>query len=170
MADPREYTFDEKQAIVDHVCTELANKRTQTKVLREDEGMPVPSTFFAWLASSEVWQSQVARAREAGIEAHIEDMIDIADNATDDVYIDEQGKPRLDGVSTQRAKVMIYAREKAAQLLAPRRFGQKLDVTSDGKALPAPQVNTLVVASDKVDSLIALAASRKAEALRLLDD
>lgn len=172
------YSHAEKEAIVDHVCEQLINKRFVTSILREDEGMPGAATFTSWLAESEVFQSKVARAREAGVEAHLEDMISIADEASDDAEVayDKNGKAyvRMDGVSVARAKLMIYAREKAAQMLAPRRFGQKLDVTSDGKALPAPTQNTLVVADNRVQSLIAIAAHNKAqaeaEATRLLED
>ena len=172
------YSHDEKQRIITHVCNELANKRFVTSILREDEGMPDAATFSRWLAESEVFCSEVAHAREAGVTAHLEDIIGIADSATDDVEVryDKNGKPYayVDGVTTQRAKVMIYAREKAAQMLAPRRFGQKLDVTSGGEKLPAPTANTLVIADNRVQSLIAIAAHNKAqadaEAQRLLED
>lgn len=172
------YSHDEKTRIVKHVCNELANKRFVTSILKQDEGMPDAATFMRWLAESEVFREDVARAREAGVEAHLEDIIGIADSANDDVEVryDKNGKPYayIDGVTPQRAKVMIYAREKAAQMLAPRRFGQKLDVTSDGKALPAPTTNVAVIADNRVQSLIAIAAHNKAqadaEAQRLLED
>lgn len=178
MGRPPEYSHADKERVIDHICDELVNKRFVSSILREDEGMPPPSRFAQWLAESEVFREKVARAREAGVEAHLEDMIAIADDASDDVEVryDSKGKPYayVNGVTTQRAKVMIYAREKAAQMLAPRRFGQKLDVTSDGKALPAPQANTLVIADNRVQSLIALAAHNKAEAeaaaTKLLED
>ena len=175
---PVTYTQEDRDRIAEHICNELANKRFISSILREDEGMPSPAQWARWLAEdtpdAEVLREKVARAREAGVEAHLEDMIAIADDATGDAEVayDAQGKAyvKMDGDNVQRAKTRIYAREKMAQMLTPRRFGQKLDVTSDGKALPAPQVNVTQLADNRVQTLIALAAQRKAAKQKLLDD
>ena len=176
------YSEDQRERIVDHVCAEITKKRFVSSILAEDEGMPSSPTFYGWLGENEEWSNKVARAREFGMEAHVEDMIAIADNATDDVYIeyDKNDNPvaKIDGSAIQRAKVQIYAREKAAQMLSPKRFGAKLDLTSGGKELPAPVNNTLIQ-DNRVQSLLAIAADRKArgeipsledEKRKLLDD
>lgn len=96
------------------------------------------------------------RARELGFERIIgEELIDIADNREDDS-------------DPQSRRVRIWAREKAAAMLHPRRFGNTIDVTSGGKPLPAPQSVTLV--DNRIQSVLMLVQQRKEadEATRLL--
>ncbi|MFL6728104.1 MAG: hypothetical protein ACJ8FS_16555 [Sphingomicrobium sp.] len=137
------FSQSDKERIVDHVCDQIASyKRSLFRVLAEDDAMCGYSTFQRWMAESESFERQVARAREAALEALIDEMVDISKD------------PSLDH-NTKR--VQLIAIEKSAQMLAPRRFGQKLDVTSDGKALPAP----IAIRSDRIEALLALAAQRK---------
>lgn len=172
--DPRSYTDDEKEGIVDHVCNEIAKKRSLYRILEEDEGMPSYAEFMRWRSESEELRELLTRAREDALEAVIEEIIDISDDATGDLTLgyDSKGKPypKIDGDSVQRAKLRVYAREKAAAMLAPRRFNtQRMDVTSDGKALPAPQ---LTLVENRVASIIMLARQRadeKAELSSILD-
>jgi hypothetical protein len=155
------YDEAERRRITEYVCSQVAEKRPLYKVFAEDgerEKLCSLAQFNRWLVNfpDEV-RDKVAQARELAFEAHIEEMIEIAD--------DKQSDP-----DPSSRKVRIYAREKAAAMIAPRRFGQKLDVTSDGKALPAPQTNVTMVSDNRVQTLIALAAQRKEEKAKLLDD
>jgi hypothetical protein len=157
-----EYTPEQRQRILDHVCDEIAKKRPLYKVLAEDEGMPSYSRFMAWRAESREVQDRIAQAREDALEAIVEEIIEISDESNHDPYIahDAHGKPyaKIDGDCIQRAKLRVYAREKAAALLAPRRFGQKVDVTSDGKALAPAQVT---LNDNRVQSLLMLVQQRR---------
>lgn len=157
------YDEAERKRITDYVCEQIVNRRPMYKVFQEDREkakLCAFSTFNGWLVAfpGEVME-KVARAREAAATSYVEDIVQIADGKDDEPSADPNMR-----------KVRIYAREKAAAMIAPRRFGQKLDVTSDGKALPAPQTNVTVLNDNRVQTLIALAAQRKEEKAKLLDD
>lgn len=172
----REYSAEERERIIAHICNELMQKRSLTNILSQDAGMPCYAQFAKWQRESETIAEAITHAREAALEAIIEEIIEISDDASGDLTLgyDAKGKPypKIDGDNVQRAKLKVYAREKVAALLAPRRFGtQRMDVTSDGKALPAAQNVTLV--EQRVASILAVVQERQLaqrEALKMLEE
>jgi len=136
------YSEEERERIVDHVCVELTNKRPVYKILAEDEGLCSAYTFAVWQGKFPEIADKVARAREAACEQLIEETIAIADDRQ------EEANSR---------KVRIQARKDAAAMLAPRKYGQRIDVTSGGKALeaaPPPAVQL----DNRIAALLTLAA------------
>lgn len=166
-----DYSPEEKERIVDYVCDELVKKRSLFSILGEDAGMPSYATFMKWQRDSETISQQVAHAREAALEAIIEEIIEISDADAGDAYIytdPKTGKQwaKIDGDCVQRAKLRVYAREKVAQMLAPRRFGvQRMDVTSDGKQISNETNVTLV--ENRVASILMVAQRRIEEQKQL---
>lgn len=72
-----------------------------------------------------------------------EEILDIADDATNDWMADnyDEGKTpgyELNGENIQRSKLRVDTRKWLMAKMKPKRYGDKLDVTTDGKALPAP--------------------------------
>lgn len=103
---------------------EVASGRSLDNVL-SDEGMPSPSTFWRWHMDDENIRDNLARARENGVERHMGEIVRISDE------VDEDPASR---------RVRIDARVKAAQMIAPRKYGPKLDVTSGGERVEADPV------------------------------
>jgi len=143
------YSPAERERIASHILAELALGRSLRKIIAEDKeehGLPDIATWLSWQVSDPSLHEQVARAREHGAERLVEEMVEIAD--------DKQGD-----TDPQSRRVRIYAREKAAAMLAPKRFGQKLDVTSGGKPLPEPKSVTLI--DNRIQSVLMLVQQRK---------
>src|SRR5690606_13080781 len=74
---------DYSEALVDTICERIANGES-LRTICVDEGMPDKSTVFRWLAKHEEFATKYARAREVQAEALADEMIDIADNGTND--------------------------------------------------------------------------------------
>lgn len=148
---------DEKRRIADHILAEVSLGRSVSKIFEEEgdaERLCSPATWYRWLVGDQSLRDELASAREAGCEKLVEEMVTIADDKT--------GDP-----DAQSRRVRIYAREKAAQMLAPRRFGQKLDVTSGGKPIEGPKSVTLI--DNRIQSVLMLVQQRKdADHLRTL--
>lgn len=162
MARPVIYTPEKQREIIDYVLDEITKGRAVTRILEDSDAMPASSTWVKWLREVPELSLEVERARELGAAALLDEIVDIADDATGDVEIaysqDGTAYARQNSDSVQRAKLRVYAREKYAQMIAPRRFGAKVDVTSDGKALVAPVVHN----DNRVQTLIQTAMERKA--------
>jgi len=139
---PKTYTQAERSKIIEHVIDEITKGRSLTSACASSDCAVSYSQWMRWQLSDDDLRDRIAQAREAGATKLLEEVVEIADDR------DEDANSR---------KVRIYAREKYAAMIAPKRFGQRLDVTSDGKALPAP----IQPSHERIDALLALAMQRK---------
>ena len=135
---PTDYNED----IAARICAELADGRSLRSVCRQDD-MPDKATVFRWLAAHESFRDQYARAKEESADALVDDMIDIADDARND-WMERAGDDAgagwmLNGDHVQRTKVRIDTRKWIASKLKPKKYSEKLDLTSAGDKLPAAQ-------------------------------
>lgn len=108
------------------------------------EGVPI-STFMRWVSEDESLADQYARVREVGLEKMAEDILSIADDGLNDTYKDENGNTFTDNDVIQRSKLRVDARKWLLSKMLPKKYGDKLDVTSGGKEITAPIVGLRVV-------------------------
>jgi len=134
---PPGYSEKEKDAIIAHVLTEVACGRAVRRIIAEDEGMPAQSQFWKWHFESETVQEQLARARQSGIEARMDEAAAIAEQPMLGEIVTIEGEKRT--VRTEdmlgHRKLLVETIHKQAQMLKPKTYGPKLDLTTDGKAL-----------------------------------
>lgn len=136
----QDYTAEERERIITHVLAEVSAGRSVTRVLEDDDDMPGRRTFWSWHYRDEDLQHNLARAREVGVEVHLEEAIDIAEDGSND-WMEKRDKDgncigwQLNGEHVQRSKLRIETRIKRAQMIAPRKYGPKLDLTSGGKSV-----------------------------------
>lgn len=126
---PSAYT----EAIADAICDALADARSLRSICC-DEGMPSQSTVFRWLADERYanFRERYARAREAQADAIVDEMLDIADDASNDWMErspDDKRGPGwdLNGEHVQRSKLRIDARKWMASKLRPKVYGDKIE-------------------------------------------
>lgn len=121
------------EAIADAICEGLADARSLRSICLEPD-MPSQSTVFRWLADDRfsAFREQYTRAREAQADAMFDEMLDIADDGTND-WIERK---RGDGSSyeafnkenVERSKLRVEARKWMAGKLRPKVYGEKVDV------------------------------------------
>lgn len=138
------YSDEERAEILAHVLVQVATGRFVSRVFREDKTttsgvrMPAESTFWLWVfqdESDDKLSEKLARAREFGIEALVDETVDIADETAFDTLKDENGSERPNSEWISRSKLRIETRLKLAAMLKPKKYGAKLDVTSGGEKL-----------------------------------
>ena len=125
------------EELFDTICNRMASGESLREICDEKD-MPSQTSVFRWLAADEGLSERYARAREAQQETHLEQMFAIADGAT----------PATVNVDRLRVDVRKWVMSK----LAPKKYGDKLDVTSGGKRVSQPTIVTLRgVAHDRSD-------------------
>lgn len=131
------YTAKERDKIAAHVLAELAGGRAVSRILREDKGMPCRTTWWNWYFNDDVLMNKVARARENGADALMDETLDIADEQEMGEIVTDDGEKvttRKEDMLGHR-KLRIETRHKYAQMIAPRKYGPKLDLTSGGEKI-----------------------------------
>lgn len=83
----------------------------------------------------------IARAREDGEDFLAADCLNIADDNGKDVRQTKDGTEVTDHDVIQRAKLRIETRLKLLAKWNPKKYGDKLDMTTGGEALPAVIIN-----------------------------
>lgn len=109
------------------ICALLAEGMS-LKAVCELEGMPTRSTVFKWIhEDTNGFMNKYARAKEESSDAFAERMMEIAEEVD-----------LKNGLSVQKARLQIDTMKWLMSKQKPKKYGDKLDVTSDGKALPTP--------------------------------
>ncbi len=107
-----------------------------------DDAMPARSTVLYWLAGAwpegdprREFLGQYARAREVQAELYADDIIEIADDADDDVLEDAKGNPVPNTARLNRDRLKIDARKWVISRLLPR-YAKKLVLEGGAKPIP----------------------------------
>jgi hypothetical protein len=142
------------QEMADRICERLAQVGSLRRVCREP-GMPDDNTVRKWVAEREDFAQAYARAKAAGIDSLVEEGLDIADDGLNDFrQIAQPGgevAEKLDVDHVSRSKLRVGYRQWLAERMAPKKYGLKQDITSDGKALQsavAPVFNVSLNAAE----------------------
>jgi hypothetical protein len=107
----------DKIATMALVCDEIAKGKSLREICAPDD-MPAPSTICLWLKESIDFAEQYAHAREQQAELYADEIIEIADKAKPD--------------DVQVARLQVDARKWKASKLAPKKYGDKLDLNHSG--------------------------------------
>ncbi len=133
---------DYNKEIVDEICEEIAttNKGIAT-ILSQKEEYPSEKTFFNWLNNDDnkEFLQLYARAKERQAERLASEIIAIADDSREDTETryDQNGAPyEVENKEyTNRSRLRVDTRKWIMSKLLPKKFGDKVDLTSDGKQL-----------------------------------
>ena len=109
------------------------------KVLIQD-GMPSSETFYKWLDADKNKSKQYARACEDRHDTLFDEIIEIADENDADVSI-IGGEAKIDGNTVQRSRLKIDARKWALSKMNPKKYGDKIDLTTKDKELTTTVIN-----------------------------
>lgn len=128
------------------LAAEILEKLSEGQSLRtacKPDHLPAVSTWFLWMRAHVGLSEQYTQAKQEAADAFTEDILDIADDGTNDWMADNYDKGKtpgyaLNGENIQRSKLRIETRRWLASKLKPKKYGDKLDLTSGGEKLPTP--------------------------------
>jgi hypothetical protein len=126
------YTNKQIEDIFSKIIEEVSNGRALRNVLK-DEGMPSSSTFYIWLEENEDKSKQYARACEVRADQIFDEILDIADDGTNDTYVNEKGQEVTDQEVIGRSRLRVDSRKWIASKLNPKKYGDSSKLTLDGK-------------------------------------
>ena len=117
------------EALAAEICRRLAEGETLRSVCR-DKAMPDKATILRWLADQTKadFREPYVYAREMQADALFDEALEIADDALGDWSTDKDGKKVLDHENIQRSRLRVDIRKWAAGKMAPKKYGDKLDL------------------------------------------
>ena len=150
-AKPRPSKYENKADICALV---LSGMRGGLSAFKACEAAGVPqSTFNLWLNLDPELAAEYARAREDLIERIANETMAIADQAFTEIEeqtLDAKGKPvvvkKKVPVDVQRARLQVDTRKWLLSKLAPKKYGEKLELTGDpDRPLAIQKIERVVV-------------------------
>ena len=136
--------------------------------LCRQKGMPNWRTVYDWISADEELAARIACARELGFDAIAEDILDIADDGTND-WVERKRKDGstdtvIDAEHVQRSKLRIETRLKLLAKWNPKKYGDKntTELTgADGGAIKTEAVGAAPDAMRELtEALLKQAADR----------
>ena len=128
------YTEGQKRKILDFIFDDISKGMSLRKSCKQN-GIP-RITFFDWIDKNEKEADRYTRARQQGIEARFES---IEEDYSEEPQRDpETGK--IDSAWVQLQRLKIDSKKWELSKLAPKKYGDKIDVTSKGESVNAPSV------------------------------
>lgn len=131
------------QEIADKICERIAEGASMRTVCTPDD-MPGLATVFRWLREHSIFRDQYARATEERTEAMSEEILDIADDGSNDFMVIQKGTQSYQIENkevTNRSRLRVDTRKWLMSKMKPKKYGEKLDMTTNGKDLPTPIYN-----------------------------
>jgi hypothetical protein len=137
------YTIEDITEIFNKILIEIESGRALRKILKEDDNMPSTQTFYKWIDEDAEKSKQYARACEVRADAIFDDIIDIADDSSGDKKVIQSGEV-VDSEFVARSRIRIDARKWIASKLNPKKYGDKIDQTTDGEKIQAAPVINII--------------------------
>jgi len=124
------------------ICERIASGESVRTIVKDDE-MPSSSSIFNWLLDEDKskFLEQYESARNIQAETMFEELLEIADNKED----------------VQRDRLRIDTRKWYLSKVLPKKFGDKMDVTSDNKPINISIAKEII---DKNDTTSATKSNR----------
>lgn len=132
MGRPTTYTLE----LAKEICDSIASSSKGTKKLcKENQHWPCQDTLFVWLKSNPEFSEQYAQAKRCQIEVFIDEILEIADDSSQDEVINEQGGIICNSEFIARSRLRIDTRKWLASKLVPKTYG--LQQKNSNEACPS---------------------------------
>ena len=114
---------------------------------RVHKNVPSHTTVENWLHEDKEFLARYARAKEDQADYLVEEMLQIADDSSEDeIFIEAEdgsgqtAKRVCNKEFIARSRLRVDTRKFIAAKLKPKKYGDKVDVTSGGEPLPGPAI------------------------------
>lgn len=122
---PSDYSRETTTAI----CVRLGLGESLREICR-DENMPTKTTVMRWLAQHAEFRDQYASAREAQADYYAEEIVEIADDGTNDWMERQRGDGSSDEVENKevlnRSRLRVDTRKWLMARMAPKKYGDRV--------------------------------------------
>lgn len=147
------YTPSQKELLFKKVIRRLQNGES-LRVILSDKGTPSRTAFYDWIDEDEKMAERFARASEIGDAVLMEETLEIARTPLFETIeeVGTFGDKTITKDNVQRSKLIIETIDKVLARRNPRKYGNKIDVTSDNAALNMPAIVGMTITNEKTEN------------------
>lgn len=120
------------------ICCDIETTSFGLRRLCKNNGVAV-STFYRYLDETPENQERYARAKERQADILFDEIVEISDDSTNDLMNVIRGGEMQEQENKEfinRSRLRVDARKWVASKLNAKKYGDKIDVTSNGKSMP----------------------------------
>jgi hypothetical protein len=122
------------EAIADEICARLAAGESLNKICK-DSHLPVESCIRAWaIDDREGFYAKYTRARQIQAERMAEEILEISDDASQDIEVGADGKPRANNEFQARSRLRVDTRKWILSKVLPKVYGDRTVLAGDKDA------------------------------------
>lgn len=126
---PTEFT----QEMADRICSLVESTPMGLRRLCDTHpDLPVPTTVKKWRKKFPQFEAQYAQAKRQQIEMMADDIIDIADDGSNDVTTNEDGDKIVNQDEIARSRLRVDSRKWLLSKLIPDQYGDQIKVEHSG--------------------------------------
>lgn len=118
--------------IANDICVKISEGNSLTSICK-DPNMPSLPTVYEWLRANESFAKLYARACDDRTEGEIEEIKELELECLREVK--ECEDPKIANAIVQAYKLRIESRKWVASKMKPKKFGDKLDITSNNETI-----------------------------------
>lgn len=152
------YTTEEKENLFKRLIQCLESGMTVRDALAQTD-TPGRGSLYRWLEQDESMRERFARANEVSDEVLFDEALQIARTPLLET-IEEEGATDTGSFhkttkrdNVQRSKLIIYTIEQRLARRNPRKYGTKIDITSDNEKIALPVITGMVIKNQTEEEL-----------------
>ena len=157
MSAGRPTIYTEELAL--EICTRLASGRS-LRSISNDEDMPDARTVHYWRLSNPSFFQQYEAARQIQAETLVDELLDIADDGTND-WMERTGKDGenlgwvVNGEAVQRSRLRLDTRKWYASKIIPKIYGEKQTVDLNAQVHSTVVIDASTLPTEQLDAILA---------------
>jgi hypothetical protein len=153
MGRPIIWNIDKKNEAITLILDRIYHGESVRSILvdsnKDKDALPSRKLFNEWLNDTDGLSDQYVRACNSRADAIFDEIIEIADDKSQDEMVTDKGFVVMNSEFVARSRLKIDARKWIASKLNPKKYGEKMDVTSAGEKIPVINFQIVLDDSDK---------------------
>jgi hypothetical protein len=131
------------EEIVERICHLVStNTMGLPRLCKQNPDLPNPDTIYEWRIKYKDFSDKYAEAKRNQVEMLVDEILDIADDKSNDTTTNDEGKTVCNTEYLNRSRLRIDTRKWLAAKLAPKIYGDKLQ-TETTVISPAQMIKAL---------------------------
>jgi hypothetical protein len=143
------------QELADKICEQIVQGYSMRTICKADD-MPCVATIFSWFRTNQPFLEQYEKAKEMQADMLAEDLLDIADDGTND-WMEKYGKDgenlgyQVNGEHIQRSRLRVDTRKWIASKLKAKKYGDRVIQQGDKDADPIQHSHSITSILQSID-------------------